>query len=146
MKWDKLKQAIKDSKDNPDFDIWDFLADELGLDPNGKSDSDDEEEEECSDEKRCEDCTYCARTRVCDNCKCVGGCHLWCEYPEEYLAEEVEWSADRFGGDKCGFCNEPNDGLWIEGQEDAVCEKCSQVWEYDADTDSYHKIKKDQTN
>ena len=102
MKWDKLKQAIKDSKDNPDFDIWDFLADELGLDPNGKSDSDDE--------------------------------------------EEVEWSADRFGGDKCGFCNEPNDGLWIEGQEDAVCEKCSQVWEYDADTDSYHKIKKDQTN
>ena len=34
VKWEKLKQAVKDN-DN-DFDIWDFLGDELGLDTNGQ--------------------------------------------------------------------------------------------------------------
>ena len=58
---------------------------------------------------------------------------------EEDESDVVEWTEDRFGGDTCGFCNQPNDGRWIEGQEDAVCKKCSQVWEYDDDTDSYHK-------
>lgn len=38
LKWDKLKQAVKDNK--KDFDIWDFLDDELGLDTNGKETSD----------------------------------------------------------------------------------------------------------
>ena len=36
LKWDKLKQAVKDNDNNDDFDIWDFLGDELGLDTNGQ--------------------------------------------------------------------------------------------------------------
>ena len=36
LKWDKLKQAVKDNENNKDFDIWDFLGDELGLETNGK--------------------------------------------------------------------------------------------------------------
>jgi len=64
------------------------------------------------------------------------------EYPELETDDEdvVKWSAYQFGGDKCGFCNQPNEGRWIEGDEDAVCEKCSQVWEYDDDTDSYRQL------
>ena len=50
MKWDKLKQAIKDSVDDPDFDIWDFLGDELGLECNGK-----EDDERCHDSEDDED-------------------------------------------------------------------------------------------
>ena len=41
--------------------------------------------EECTDENRCEACTHCARTKVCDTCKCVGGCHSWCEDVEETI-------------------------------------------------------------
>jgi hypothetical protein len=38
LKWNKLKQAVKDNK--KDFDIWDFLGDELDLDTNGNETSD----------------------------------------------------------------------------------------------------------
>ena len=62
------------------------------------------------------------------------------EFYDDDDEDVVKWSPDQFGGDKCGFCNEPNKGLWIEGDEDAVCEKCSQVWEYDDDTDSYRQL------
>ena len=39
-KWDKLIKAIQDSYDEDgerdvDFDIWDFLGDELGVEPSG---------------------------------------------------------------------------------------------------------------
>ena len=37
-------------------------------------------EKECSDDNRCEECTHCARTKVCDSCNCVGGCENWCKY------------------------------------------------------------------
>ena len=39
-----------------------------------------EEYEMCDDENRCEACTHCARTKVCDTCNCVGGCENWCKY------------------------------------------------------------------
>ena len=38
----------------------------------------DELEEECTDANRCEACTYCARTKVCGDCGCVGGCYSSC--------------------------------------------------------------------
>ena len=41
---------------------------------------DEEDEEECTDENRCEDCAHCLRTRVCDMCECVGGCNDDCIY------------------------------------------------------------------
>ena len=37
-----------------------------------------EEEEECTDENKCGECTYCARTKVCEYCGCVGGCDSSC--------------------------------------------------------------------
>ena len=56
-----------------------------------------------------------------------------CDLPDEDEDKECE---------TCRFCDEPNTGCWIEGQEDAVCEKCSKVWEYDDATDDYYKINK----
>jgi len=41
-------------------------------------DEDEEDEEECTDANRCEACTYCARTKVCGDCGCVGGCYSSC--------------------------------------------------------------------
>jgi len=38
----------------------------------------DEEEEECTDENKCGECTHCARTKVCEYCGCVGGCDEEC--------------------------------------------------------------------
>ena len=36
VKWEKLKQAIKESyDDDEEFDIWEFLGDKLGVDTNG---------------------------------------------------------------------------------------------------------------
>jgi len=36
LKWEKLKLTVKDNENNDDFNIWDFLGDELGLDTNGE--------------------------------------------------------------------------------------------------------------
>jgi len=41
------------------------------------------EEEECTDENKCGECTYCARTKVCEYCGCVGGCDSSCRGDEE---------------------------------------------------------------
>ena len=41
--------------------------------------SDDEEVSFCGvNGHRCEECTDCARSKVCDTCKCVGGCYEDC--------------------------------------------------------------------
>jgi len=45
-----------------------------------EEESEEESEEECTDENRCEECCYCLRTRVCDMCKCIGGCYKDCYY------------------------------------------------------------------
>tara|TARA_R100000951_G_scaffold116717_1_gene130086 strand:- start:16048 stop:16656 length:609 start_codon:yes stop_codon:yes gene_type:complete len=43
------------------------------------NDSDDEEVSFCGvNGHRCEECTDCARSKVCDTCKCVGGCYEDC--------------------------------------------------------------------
>ncbi len=41
VKWEKLKQAIKESKDDDEFNIWDFLGDELDVDTNGDEETQD---------------------------------------------------------------------------------------------------------
>ena len=69
--------------------------------------------------------------KFCEDCECDS---------EE---EEVEWSEEQFCCGDCGFCGKPNDGWWIEGDEDAICEECAQVWEYISDDDVYRKIKDD---
>lgn len=39
-----------------------------------------ENRDACSPNNRCEDCSHCNQTRVCDMCECVGGCFDHCEY------------------------------------------------------------------
>jgi hypothetical protein len=47
--------------------------------PEYDEDEDEEEEKECGvDGFRCEECEECNRTRVCDECECVGGCYEHC--------------------------------------------------------------------
>jgi len=41
VKWEKLKQAIKESEDDDEFNIWDFLGDELDVDTNGDEETQD---------------------------------------------------------------------------------------------------------
>jgi len=87
--------CFMDCKDNPDnptkeeIDYWcddneksDEIREYITQFRSDPSDSDDEEEEkECGvDGFRCEDCCECNRTRVCDECECVGGCYEHCPY------------------------------------------------------------------
>jgi len=61
------------------FSITDDLYDAV----EEEEDEDEDDEEECTDANRCEACTYCARTKVCGDCGCVGGCYSSCCDEEE---------------------------------------------------------------
>ena len=53
---------------------------------------------------------------------------------------KIPWTEDDFcDRDTCYFCDEENDGDWVDGQEDAVCIKCSKKWRYDDNEDCYKK-------
>ena len=63
-----------------DFDELQESDDEESTDEDTDDEEEEEEEQECTDESRCEECTHCVRTKVCDMCKCVGGCYEYCPY------------------------------------------------------------------
>jgi hypothetical protein len=43
----------------------------------------------CSDDKRCENCVHCLKTKICDKCHCVGGCYDHCVYLKENVTEDT---------------------------------------------------------
>lgn len=60
-KWDKLVEWLKDTKDEEDTDIWEFLEDEVGLSATG------EDKEESEDYDVCVDCgTYSGTSCSCE--------------------------------------------------------------------------------
>ena len=55
----------------------------------------------------------------------------------------IAWTENDFcDRDTCYFCDEENDGDWVDGQEDAVCDCCRKKWRYDEDRDGYVRINK----
>ena len=56
----------------------------------------------CTDENKCGECTYCARTKVCEYCGCVGGCDSSCRGDEEEAT--ICWDGETCKPDEFGCC------------------------------------------
>jgi hypothetical protein len=64
----------------------------------------DDEEEECGIYKRCEECTYCARTKPCEcgDCNVIGGT---CEKQIKIYEEKEKHPAHKFFEERdCAYC------------------------------------------
>ncbi len=91
------------------------------------------------DEMRCEDCDI-------DGVNYQGGLtdeeeeKDWVEMLEELTGQPtfIKWTAEDFcDRDTCYFCKTKD--IWQSKHEDAVCDKCAEVWKYDEDDDGYRK-------
>ena len=52
----------------------------------------------------------------------------------------IKWTEEDFcDRDTCYFCKTKD--IWQSKHEDAVCDKCAEVWKYDEDDDGYRKCK-----
>jgi len=80
---EKLKKTLVRWQEKADFNLSDSDDEEDAAQAAAlaafDNDSDDEEVSFCGvNGHRCEECTDCARSKVCDTCKCVGGCYEDC--------------------------------------------------------------------
>lgn len=63
---------------------------------------------------------------------------------EEDSETFIKWTEENFcDRDTCYFCDTKNNGDWVNGKEDAVCEDCGDKWKWNLDDEGYYK--KEQT-